>query len=71
MSYTQKWGALVYITFDEAKQEVVRAGPGSIVVKCNLKDVFRHIPVSPQDWWPLGLYWKNKTWIDRFLPFGL
>lgn len=60
-----------YTTFDEAKQEVIRAGPGSIMVKRDLKDAFRHIPVSPQDWWLLGFYWKNKTWIDRFLPFGL
>ena len=67
----KEWGALEYTTFDEAKQEVIRAGPGAIMVKRDLKDAFRHIPVSPQDWWLLGFSWDNKTWIDRFLPFGL
>ena len=41
------------------------------MIKRDLKDAFRHIPVSPQDWWLLGFSWNNKTWIDRFLPFGL
>ena len=67
----KEWGALEYTSFDEAKQEVIRAGPGSIMVKRDLKDAFQHIPVSSQDWWLLGFYWRNKTWIDRFLPFGL
>lgn len=67
----KEWGALEYTTFDEAKQEVIRAGPGSIMVKRDLKDAFRHITVSPPDWWLLGFSWNNKTWIDRFLPFGL
>ena len=43
----KEWGALEYTTFDEAKQEVIQAGLGSIMVKCDLKDAFRHIPVSP------------------------
>ena len=67
----KEWGALEYTTFDEAKQEVIRAGPRAIMVKRDLKDAFRHIPVSAQDWWLLGFSWNNKTWIDRFLPFGL
>ena len=41
-------------TFDEVKQEVIRAGPSSIMVKRDLKDAFRHILVSSQDWWLLG-----------------
>lgn len=67
----KEWGALKYTTFDEAKHEVIRAGSGNIMVKRDLKDAFRHIPVSPQDWWLLGFCWNNKTWIDQFLPFGL
>ena len=41
------------------------------MVKRNLKDAFQHISVSLQDWWLLGFYWKNETWIDKFLHFGI
>lgn len=36
----KKWGALEYTTFDKAKQEVIQAGPSSIMVKHDLKDAF-------------------------------
>lgn len=36
----KKWGALEYTTFEKAKQEVIRAGPSSIMVKHDLKDAF-------------------------------
>ncbi len=50
---------------------MIQAGPSSITVKRNLRDFFRYIPVRLQDWWLLGSFWNNKTWIDRFLPFDL
>lgn len=36
----KEWGALEYTKFDEAKQEVIRAGPSSIMIKRDLKDAF-------------------------------
>ncbi len=37
----KEWGAFIkYITFDEAKQEVIWAGLGSTMVKLDLKDAF-------------------------------
>ncbi len=38
---------LEYTTFDEAKEEVIQAGSGAIMVKLDLKEVFWHIPISP------------------------
>ena len=57
----KEWGALEYTTFDEAKQEVIRLGRSSTMVKYDLTDAFRHIPMSSQDWWLLGFSWNNKT----------
>jgi hypothetical protein len=67
----QEWGTLTYTTFDQALQLVAEAGVGSTLVKRDLADAFRHIPVSPQDWWLLGFRWEDTWWYDKFLPFGL
>jgi hypothetical protein len=66
-----EWGTLTYATFDQALQLVAEAGVGSILVKRDLADAFRHIPVSPQDWWLLGFRWDDTWWYNKFLPFGL
>jgi hypothetical protein len=66
-----EWGTLTYASFDQALRLVAEAGPGSTLVKRDLADAFRHIPVSPQDWWLLGFRWEDMWWYDKFLPFGL
>jgi hypothetical protein len=66
-----EWGTLTYTKFDQALQLIAEAGPGSTLVKRDLADAFRHIPVSPQDWWLLGFQWEGTWWYDKFLPFGL
>lgn len=43
---SKEWRALKYITFNDAKQEVIWANQGSIMVKRNLKDVFWYISMS-------------------------
>ena len=67
----EEWGSLEYTTFDKAIEAVLRCGPGAVMIKKDLADAFRHIPVAEADWWLLGFYWKGSYWIDRFLPFGL
>jgi hypothetical protein len=46
-------------------------GPGSILVKCDLKDAFRHVPVSVFDWPLLDFQWEGTFHAEQFLPFGL
>ena len=46
---------------------MIRAGPGSIMVKRDLKDAFQHNCKSAR----LVVARNDKTWIDQFLPFGL
>jgi hypothetical protein len=38
---------------------VAAQGPGAMLVKRDLQDAFRHIPIAPQDHWLLGFYWEG------------
>ena len=41
------------------------------MAKTDLKSAFRLIPVHPDDWNLLGIYWKSQYYVDLYLPFGL
>ena len=41
------------------------------MMKRDLKSAFRHIPISPCDYWLLLFEWQGKFYVDMFLPFGL
>jgi hypothetical protein len=66
-----EWAALEYATVDQAIALVAAQGPGAILIKRDLQDAFRHIPIAPQDLWLLGFCWEDTYWVDCFLPFGL
>ena len=50
---------------------VRRLGRGTQLVKLDIKDAYRIIPVYPADYWLLGISWRGNTYVDRALPFGL
>ena len=64
-------GTISYECLDIAKQLVAEAGRGAIVMKRDLKSAFRHIPISPLDYWLLIFEWNGIFYVDMFLPFGL
>jgi hypothetical protein len=66
-----EWAALEYATVDQAIALVAKQGSGALLVKRDLQDAFRHIPIAPQDLWLLGFCWEGTYWVDCFLPFGL
>jgi hypothetical protein len=66
-----EWAALEYSTVDQAIALVAAQGPGATLIKRDLQDAFRHIPIAPQDVWLLGFCWEGSYWVDCFLPFGL
>ena len=41
------------------------------MAKTDLKSAFRLIPIHPDDWNLLGVYWKAHYYVDLYLPFGL
>ena len=41
------------------------------MVKADLKEAYRMLPIHPQDQLLFGVLWKNSVYIDKVLPFGL
>ena len=65
------YGSLEYTSVDEAIAALLKIGKGAILIKRDLSDAFRHIPVSSMDWCLLGFSWEGSYYYERFLPFGL
>ena len=42
-----------------------------MLVKADIKEGYRMIPIHPQDQRLLGVQWRGEVFIDRMLPFGL
>ena len=45
-------------------------GKGCLVVKADIKDAFRIIPISPLDYRLLGFKFKGQFYFDMCLPMG-
>ena len=54
-----------------AVQHILRLGKGTQLVKVDLRQAYRQIPVQPEDHYLLGLSWEGSVYVDRALPFGL
>lgn len=67
----EAYGALEYTILDDAIDALLTQGQGAIMIKRDLADAFRHIPIAESDFWLLGFFWDGFYYIDRFLPFGL
>ncbi len=67
----KEWGSLEYATFDEATEALLAQGQGAILVKKDLANAFRHIPIASSDLLLMGFFCDGFWWIDTFLPFGL
>lgn len=51
---------LTYATVDHLSALVVRQGPGACLVKADVKEAYRMIPVHPDDHHLLGVRWEDK-----------
>ena len=67
----KEFGVISYESLNTAICLIAETGPGAVLIKRDLKSAFRHIPVSPLDYWLLIFEWNKKFYIDMFLPFGL
>jgi hypothetical protein len=67
----KEYGTISYEILQDAIQLVKRYGRGCTLMKRDLKSAFRHIPVSPQDYWLLIFEWEGNYYVDLCLPFGL
>lgn len=60
-----------YVSFEKVLQMVLAAGPGCTLLKRDMKDAFRIIPVAPHQRWLLGFFWRGTYYTECVLPFGL
>ena len=63
--------SIQYASVDEAVNIILAMGRCTQLVKVDLKDAYRIIPVHPLDHHLLGISWQGATYVDRCLPFGL
>ena len=63
--------SLRYSSVDEAVDIIRHLGRDTQLVKLDIKDAYRLIPVHPDDYHLLGISWRGETYIDRALPFDL
>ena len=63
--------SLCYAKVDDAVNVIRHLSRGTQLVKLDLKDAYRIVPVHPADYHLLGVKWRGNTYVDRALPFGL
>jgi hypothetical protein len=63
--------SLRYPSFNLAVELMLRKGPGALLPKPDIKEVYRMVPLHPEDWLLLGIQWQGAFYIDTRLPFGL
>ena len=60
-----------YDMFQRAVDDLIASGTGSLMIKLDLEQAFRQIPVRPADWHLLGFTWLRKFYYDIVFGFGL
>ena len=63
--------SLTYASMGEAVTLLQTLGKGTLLAKLDLKEAHRAVPVYPQDRPLLGMRWRETTYLDAVLPFGL
>ena len=63
--------SITYAKLDDAVEMILKLGVGTQLVKLDLKDAYRIVPVHPQDHHLLAVSWEGEIYVDRALPFGL
>ena len=64
-------GEIRYTWFQDVLQIVIRAGRNYIILKQDVKDAFKNVPVTPHQQWLLGFMWEGRYYKETCLLFGL
>jgi hypothetical protein len=67
----EPYGNMEYTNMEHIFTLVRQAGKGALLIKKDLKEAFRMIPVAPADRWLLGFLWQGLYYHENCLPFGL
>ena len=68
---SEAYSTLTYSTVDDILALILLAGRGAVILKRDLKDAFRNIPVAITDQRLLGFKWEKTVYTECCLPFGL
>lgn len=60
--------SLKYPTIDHLAMLVQQVSRSTYLVKADVKEAFRNIPIHPNDRWLLGMEWGGVTHVDKVLP---
>ena len=63
--------SIKYISIDNAINQILLLGKGTMMAKIDIKSAFRLLPVHPADRHLLMMSWNNSVYIDMCIPFGL
>ena len=65
------WCSMKYASVDDAVETILHLGRFTKLMKINVKDAYRIVPVHPDDHLLLGIRWMEAIYVDQALPFGL
>ena len=63
--------SLKYASVDQAVENILGLGQGTLLAKVDVEHAYRNIPVHPDDRSLLAMRWNDKLYVDTVLPFGL
>ena len=63
--------SLQYVRVDDAISILKSLDPRAYMAKTDLKSAFCILPIHPDDWNLLGIYWQSRYYVDLYLLFGL
>ena len=52
-------------------EHIAKRGTSCLLYKVDLSRAYRQLPSDPWDWPLLGIKWKEKTYFDTAIPFGV
>ena len=66
-----EWSSVSYVSIDHLLALVLTTGKGALLVKADIKEAYRMLPIHPEDQALLGVQWEGIIYTGRALPFGL
>ncbi len=61
----------IAVTLDNVFQKGVAVGWYGVIIKLDIKDIFRNILIAMYVRWLLGFCWRTCFYTENWLPFGL
>ena len=68
------WGdfcSLSYAMVADAACRIMSYGRGALMIKVDIHNAYRVVPIHPDDRWLMGISWKGAVYVDTALLFGL